>query len=287
MHRRDLLLNTAKAAGAASLLGADSVVSAENSNRPTEIIDTNVSLFQWPFRRLPLDDTSLLVDQLRSLGITQAWAGSFEALLHRDLTSVNTRVAEACAVHHELQPIGSINIQLPGWQDDLKQCVERHHMHGIRVYPNYHGYRLADRGFRQLLAQASESGLIVQIAAAMEDQRTHSSLVSVPEVDLEMLPNVLSEAPDAKVQILNQRVRSDMLRRFSTLNGVFFDMARADGTDTIATLMRNVPDARLCFGSHAPFLIPDAALIRVAESNLTEPELKPLLSENAKKLVSS
>ncbi|SVA62670.1 uncharacterized protein METZ01_LOCUS115524, partial [marine metagenome] len=24
-----------------------------------DIIDTNLSLFQWPFRRLPLDDTGL------------------------------------------------------------------------------------------------------------------------------------------------------------------------------------------------------------------------------------
>ena len=49
----------------------------EKSDRPVfRIVDTNVSLFRWPYPRLPLDETSALVDKVRSLGIACAWAGN-------------------------------------------------------------------------------------------------------------------------------------------------------------------------------------------------------------------
>ena len=57
------------------------------------MIDTNVSLFRWPYRRLIGDDPEELVTRLRARGVTQAWAGSFEALLCRDMAGVNLRLA--------------------------------------------------------------------------------------------------------------------------------------------------------------------------------------------------
>src|SRR5262245_23115673 len=48
-----------------------------------DITDTNVHLFEWPFRKLKYDQTALLVAKLRKHRITQAWAGSFEAVLHK------------------------------------------------------------------------------------------------------------------------------------------------------------------------------------------------------------
>ena len=50
------------------------------------MIDTNVHLFQWPFRRLPADDPDEFVLKLKARGVEQAWAGSFEALLNRDVS---------------------------------------------------------------------------------------------------------------------------------------------------------------------------------------------------------
>ena len=75
MINRRQLLNIAATAGVASVLAADSAQTAERESTVIEIVDTNVSLFQWPFRRLPLDDTTVLVKKLRSLGIAEAWVG--------------------------------------------------------------------------------------------------------------------------------------------------------------------------------------------------------------------
>src|SRR5689334_25129780 len=63
---------------------------------PPDIIDTNVHLFDWPFRKLKYAGAKALVAKLRRHRITQAWAGSYEGLLHRNLDSVNARLAEEC-----------------------------------------------------------------------------------------------------------------------------------------------------------------------------------------------
>ena len=88
-------------------------------------IDTNVTLFRWPLRRLPLEATGRLVDKLRSQGITQAWAGSFDVLGKEDLTAVNDRLSEECAHNGEgiLFPFGSVNPVAAGWADEMKRCV--------------------------------------------------------------------------------------------------------------------------------------------------------------------
>ena len=284
INRRELL-NIAAAAGVASVLAADSASTAERDAPGIEIIDTNVSLFQWPFRRLPLDVTTSLVKKLRSLGVAAAWAGNFEGVLHRDIAAVNQRLAQECKRYPELIPIGSVNIELPDWEEDLRRCIETHDMPGIRLHPNYHGYTLDDSRFERLLKLATANGRFVQIAALMEDVRTQHPLLRVADVDLAPLPAVMTRIAGAKVQILNSRPSSPLLEKLAKAPGIYFDTARIDGTDGVPKLVERVPTGRVMFGTHAPFLIPEAALIRVHESGLlNEPALRSVLSKNARQI---
>jgi predicted TIM-barrel fold metal-dependent hydrolase len=281
IHRRELL-QAAMTAGAVSVLQRESAQAAEPP--PSSIVDTNISLFQWPFRRLPLDNLDEMLRKIRSLGITQAWAGSFEGLLHRDIRGVNERLVAACKPHRELVPIGSINPELPGWEDDLDRCITQHQMPGIRLHPNYHGYTLDDPRLSQLLKRATSAGRFVQIAVAMEDTRTQHPMMQVPDVDLSPLPKLVRDIAGATVQLLNGRLRWELLEQMAKTPGILFDSARVDGTDGVAMLARAVPLERVMFGTHAPFLIPEAALIRVHEADFDEEQLRSVLSENARGL---
>ncbi len=284
INRRELL-NLAATAGVASLLASQRGETAEENPPDFQIIDTNVSLFHWPFRRLPLDETAKLVKKLRSLGIKTAWAGSFEGVLHRDVAGVNQRLAAECKQFPELVPIGSINPAVPDWKDDLRRCVETHKMPGVRLHPNYHGYALNDPRFAELLELAAKAGCFVQIAALMEDTRTQYPLLQVPDVDLSPLPGLMNHIKNTKVQILNDRPRPPLLSQLAKTPGLSFDTARVEGTDGVPNLVKTLPPGRVLFGTHAPFLIPEAALIRVHESSiLDESALKAVLSENAQQL---
>lgn len=283
MNRRSVL----QAAAAASLAGVAGPVARAAPGDFPGILDSNVSLFRWPFRRLPLDETGTLVAKLRSLGVTRAWAGSFEGVFHRDLAAANARLAAECEGHGELVAVGSINPALPDWERDLAECAGRHGMPGIRLHPGYHGYALADECFRRLLAGAAGAGLFVQLAVAMEDARTQPDLLVVPDVDLAALPAAMAKVPDSRVQLLNWRPRGAILERLAAVPGISFDAARADGTDGVASLMAATTPERVLFGSHAPFLIPEAALIRVHESALEPDPLVAVLRGNAERFAES
>jgi len=285
INRRDVL-HIAAASGAASLVASQVDAASDGKDRPLDIVDTNVSLFHWPFRRLPLDVTEKLVKKLRSLGVTQAWAGSFEAILHRDMATVNQRLVRECRQSPELVPIGSVNPLLPDWENDLQRCFREHDMPAVRLHPNYHGYPLTDPRFARLLQIATAAGRFVQVATLMEDTRTQNPLVRVADVDLGPLVDQVKRIRGARVQVLNWRPRSPLLEKLATVPGIYFDVARVDSTDGVPQLVSKVPAGQVLFGSHAPFLVPEAALIRTHESGQLDLEsLQQLLASNARRFL--
>lgn len=282
MLDRRSLMQIAASAGASTVLAAPHDQSDSEQRQDIRIVDTNVSLFQWPFRRLPLDAPAALVRKLRALGIDEAWAGSFEGLLHRDLAAVNLRLAKQCGQYEQLVAIGSVNPTLPDWDEDLRRCHETHGMPGIRLHPNYHGYDLTDTRFKQLLTGAFRRGLFVQLTVAMEDVRTQHPQLRVNDVDLAPLVDFVSDLKGVRLQILNHRRLSATIQALAKLPGVHFDTARIDATDGVPQWVRGVSRDRVVFGSHAPLLIPEAALIRVHESNLLPAaDLQAVLGGNA------
>ncbi|MFK7777687.1 MAG: hypothetical protein QM501_06145, partial [Gimesia sp.] len=286
---RRTFLTTATTVALATTLGMKVGRSAENQIPDIKIIDTNANLFQWPFRRLPLDDTQIMVQKLLSLGIEQAWASSYQGILHRDISSVNQRLADECKRFPQLVPIGCINPTLPDWEHDLQECLHKHQMPGIRLHPNYHGYTLEDPRLQTLLKQATTLGLFIQLAATLEDTRTQNHSLQVSDVNLRPLPELVSKVPGLKLklQILNAKLRPDMIDTLSKVPGIFFDTARVESTDGVPSLMQRLPEGRVMFGTHAPFLIPEAALVRVYESStLNTGALKSVLSANAVQFLS-
>ena len=247
-------------------------------------IDTNVTLFRWPFRRLPLDSTVKLHDRLRGLGMTEAWAGSFEGVFHRDLRTVNQRLVRRCERDSFFRPLGSVNLSLPDWKNDLMCCIHEHRMTGIRLHPNYHQYNIRDQNFHDLIRIAASENIVVQIAVALEDTRTQNPLAAVPDVDLAGLELALEKNDGAKVQLLNCRSLSGLPRELTSCDNIFFDTSRMDSTDGLARIMEEVPADRILYGSHAPLLITEAALIRVHESNLSVQDRAKVLYVNALRL---
>ena len=251
------------------------------------ITDTNVSLSRWPFRRLPGDDPGELVQRLRKRNVSQAWAGSFDALLHEDIAGVNARLAADCRRHGKdfLLPFGAINLRLPDWKEDLRRCAEDHRMPGIRLYPNYQGYHITDPSFPELLRLAAARNLVVQLAVAMEDERTQNPLVRVPEVSLAPLPEILAKTPKLRVQVLNaNRPAPELMKKLLAAGDIFFDFARTESVHGLSGLMAQAPE-RVVFGSHSPFYYFESALLKVTEAGLDEAQRRAVLSGNAARLL--
>jgi predicted TIM-barrel fold metal-dependent hydrolase len=250
------------------------------------MIDTNVYLSRWLFRRVPCDDTTALVARLKEKGVARAWAGSFDALLHRDLAAVNARLAEECrSADGFLLPFGAVNPTQPDWREDVRRCAEVHGMRGIRLHPNYHGYTLTDSLFGALLEEAQRRSLIVQIALRMEDPRTQHPRVQVKDVDATPLLELLPKFPKLRVQLLNALnvVRPDSLDKLLSIGQVYIEPAMLEGVAGIERLLAHIPHERLLFGSYFPFFAFESAQLKLQESALSAAQRTAISSGNAER----
>jgi predicted TIM-barrel fold metal-dependent hydrolase len=252
------------------------------------IVDVNVNLSRWPFRRLPFDQTVRLVAKLRQNQITEAWAGSFDALLHRDVSAVNASLAAECREVGDglLRPVGTVNPMLPDWQEDLRRCHEEHGMHAIRLNPNYHAYQLGDAVCDELFRLAGERGMIVQLALKMEDVRTHHPLMQVPTVDVKPLAALVSKYPEVRLIVMNNygTIRGDAAARLVEAGQVYFEISHAEQVGALEKLVKQVSYERLLFGSHFPFFNLEASLFKFRESRLGGFMVEAIQHSNATKL---
>jgi predicted TIM-barrel fold metal-dependent hydrolase len=253
------------------------------------IIDTNVNLSRWPFRRLAGDETPDLVARLRKQNVVQAWAGSFDGILHKDIGGVNARLAADCRTYgtNFLVPFGSINLKLPGWQEDVGRCHEGYKMPGIRLHPNYHGYNLTDPVFAELLHLAAARRLIVQLVLSMEDIRTQHPLMRVPPVDVSALPRLVEREPTARLMLLNwaPSLKGQQLKPLVDSGMVCFDISMVEGIEGVTRLLERVSPERVLFGSHYPFFLFEAALLKMKESGLPEDQQKAVFEGNARRML--
>jgi predicted TIM-barrel fold metal-dependent hydrolase len=253
------------------------------------IIDTNIYLSRWPFRHLEGDEPADLVAKLRKRNVVQAWAGSFDGILHRDVASVNIRLAEACRTYGQgiLVPFGSINPRLPGWQEDVRRCQEEHKMPGIRLHPNYHGYHLDDPVFAELLKSATARRLIVQLALCMEDVRTQPPLMRVPAVDITPLVDVVKSTPGLRLELVNctSNISKEQYRAAFAAGDVYAEISMVEGIAGVGRLVHEVPLPRVLFGSYYPFFYFESALLKMQESGLDEASKKAVCEDNARRLM--
>jgi predicted TIM-barrel fold metal-dependent hydrolase len=302
MNRRVFIRNAALAAATAAVgynrSQAQSPGQAQTSapgagGFAPDLVDSNVYLSRWPFRRLPYDKTARLAQMLKREGVVRAWTGSFDALLHRDISAVNVRLADECAAVGGglLVPFGAVNPTLPDWEEDLRRCHEVHRMPGIRLHPDFHQYSLDDPRFTRLMELATARRLIVQIALGMEDPRTRppNAMFATPHPG--PLADLLPKMPGARVVLLNffrefgyNRV---LLVRLNGLPQVSFDMATVEGVDPLKGVLDSVGSIRLLFGSYAPYYNFDSSRLKLQESELSADQLAAIRHGNASALMQS
>jgi hypothetical protein len=174
-----------------------------------------------------------------------------------------------------------VNPKLPDWKQELRRCLVEHRMPGIRLHPNYHRYALDEPEPRELLAMAAERKMLVQIAVAMEDDRTHHPLVRVPNVDLSRLAGLVREISGLRVQLLNTRALTPTAIKELAAAGVHTDFAMIEGVHGLRRLTQDAGSGRIVFGSYFPFYYWEAAALKVREAEADT----GAMAANARKLL--
>ena len=175
---------------------------------------------------------------------------------------------------------------LPDWREDVRRCHEEHRMPGIRLHPNFHGYRLEDAVFADLLKEAAPRKLIVQLALRMDDIRVQHPLIKVADLDPAPLLKLLPALPPLRLVILNSyRAAAGPLRQLASLPGVYIDCAMWEGVGSVAALIETASAERALFGSHLPLFPLESSLLKLRESALTASQSAAFCRGNALRLL--
>ena len=149
------------------------------------IVDVNVSLSRWPFRRLAGDEPAALVAKLRKMNVAQAWAGTFDGIFHKDIAAAQCPSGERlpalwtrtpCSVRlgqSEAAELAGRSATMPGRAQDA----------GNTAASQLPWLQAGRSGISGAVKLAAARKLIVQLALCMEDERTQHPLMRVAPVD--------------------------------------------------------------------------------------------------------
>jgi predicted TIM-barrel fold metal-dependent hydrolase len=257
------------------------------------IVDTNAYLGHFAFRQLRHNTPAKLLRLMDEKGIDRALVSSASAITYRNTQPANEELAASVEPHRDrLIPFAVINPFYAGWQDDLKICHEQFGVKGLRLYPKWHNYALADRCCLDLIHEATDRNMIVSIPIRVEDYRQRSWLVDVPDVPLREIVDLVKVCPQARFVLLNGSgyTGSPLGEKDNDLpENYHIEISRLSATlaNEIGTLVSRLGAERVVFGSGMPFKYPDPALIKLEVLDASVQIKNEILGGNAIRLLGS
>jgi predicted TIM-barrel fold metal-dependent hydrolase len=251
------------------------------------IIDCNAHIGHWPFRALKNAQPDEFVELMDRVGVTQACVGVFQGLLYGDVRPANDWLAEACSQHPDRLIAQAItNPNFPKWEADLDEAL---HMGftGIRLYPNYHCYELADQCASELIDAAAQHSLLVAIHLRMYDERLHQPRCMVPPVDVTQIGDLV--AREAEVPIILCNIKAAEITAIKdgicASENLYVEISNLEGTGGVEKLIAQVGADSILFGTHAPYQYIDAALLKMRESEISDDDAAAILYGNIESIL--
>jgi predicted TIM-barrel fold metal-dependent hydrolase len=248
-------------------------------------IDAHAYVGPWAFRHLAHAEPDALLRRLDRAGVEQALVSATEGILFKDPLSANRPLAARLPGREDrLRPLATLNPALPGWEADWETTLAELRPRGLRLHPGHHGYSPADPEAGRLIDAATRAALPVFVVVRIEDERVHHPLARVQPVTVAALAACVRARPSARFVLCGVRLAevSSLLSRAPGASNYAVDVSHLQHPlDALDRLRELLPAERIWLGSGAPFLMPEAALYKVAMARLSEPEREAILSGNA------
>jgi uncharacterized protein len=253
------------------------------------IIDANAYLGHFAFRQLHYNTGEGLLRLMDRAGIDRAAVSSASAITYRNAQAGNEEVAaEVRGRGDRLIPFAVLNPAYADWRHDLKVCHDEFRMRGVRLYPHWHNYRLADACALDLVSAAAEMGMVVSIPFRVEDRRQQSWLVDVPDVTAAEAAALARAVPRATFIFGNGSgfAGSALGRKEGGANYLIeISLLNALAANEVGQLMAALGEDRILFGSGMPFHYPDAALLKVQVLDLSAAAREKIHSGNLRRVL--
>lgn len=232
------------------------------------IIDVNAYLGHYPFRSLRFNTAEHLVGLMDRFGIARAVVSSLPAVFYRDSHQGNAELfAETSRYPDRLIPVATVNPRYVGWQQDLRECIERWKMKAVTLVPAHHGYSLTDASAKEALNQISDYGLPLVLTQRFEDRRQRHHWDDAEDLEVKSLLETAQAHPNLQfllsnwigldgAQLATAGLRGRCLIDFSRLHVILLK--------DVPKLIETLGVEAIAFGSHMPFDYIGPSLVKLA-----------------------
>ncbi len=267
-------------------------------------LDINAYVGHWPFHQVRYNTCRTLLERMEQFGVELSVVANMNAIFYKNTQSANEELMEEIRSERRFRdrfiPFAIINPSYAGWRNDLKTCVEKWGMKGVRVYPKYHDYEVTDPSLIELVKRARDYGIPVTFQIRVVDSRSRSWM-DISYVNGKASPKkewtvknilpVMKAVPDAKYMILNvangilvaKGEDMELIRKAE----IVFDTSGRQASN-LENLLNIYGNEKFAFGSHSPFFDYLTGMLRIAALRETEADesCKALLrSGNAKRIL--
>jgi predicted TIM-barrel fold metal-dependent hydrolase len=249
------------------------------------IVDFCAYLGHWPLYQLPISNATGLLQVMDRCGISAAWVSLVDGPFLLNPQEANERLSDLVAQHLDrLYPVGTINVNLSGWCDDVLDGIQRLKLAGFRLYPTYHDYALDSEEVIALATMLTEYQRPLFVAAFIDEERFQHPAIRVPPISLASMANLVHHVPQTTLVLNNLKVEEAMTlleRPDLLLDNVFLDVNAMDMPfNGLAQLIECHGSDHLVYGSQIPFLYPEATLALVQESGVPQSATDAILGQN-------
>lgn len=250
------------------------------------LIDVNTYIGHWPFRQLRDNTAAGLLKRMDRAGIDRAVVGSIDAVFYKDVLPANEALAKATRRHRDrLLPAATLNPLYPGWREDLRRCAEDWDLKALRLYPQYHGYRLGDIEALRLIDAAAELGWVVQVPMRLVDRRQRHPQDWAADLSGAALVEAVALRPWVKWMFLDALGLDG--RAFPKEASYLVEVSRMT-----AVLQRNIQGLiaaagieHLAFGSGLPFKVAEPTLLKLEVLDISQRLRERIAWRNAAKML--
>lgn len=217
------------------------------------LIDTNVNLGLWPFAPLPELNASQVAARLAAAGIRRAFVSPLGAVFQPDPMPANVALITAVGRTPALLPVPVINPALANWREQLDRCQAAAPIRAVKLFPNYHNYRLTARRLDDFMAAIAQTGLKLIVNVRLEDERHRYFALKIKGVPVADIARFLRHFPAQHV-LLTGLYRHELKQLAADHKNFSADIAFSEWVETVKDLLTVIPARRLMLGTNTPLL---------------------------------
>ncbi len=246
-----------------------------------KLIDINVSYGEWPFGNTGITNAAKLRTQLSAAGIGKALVSHLAPIFNPEPDHGNRRLFKALRKQDDLFPVPVINPDLADWRDLLDQYRDRHLIKAIKVFPNFHRFRLTGSAMDRLVEYTRTHGIRLLINIRMVDERLQYFGLKIDGVTLKSLEDFSARHEDLKFLCLGL-YRPEILELADRCGNFRTDFSFADWQFMLEEVLEKLSIDRVFFGSHSPIMITRSIADQLTCSRLTKAQIRRIGHDNAK-----